>query len=183
MGRTDDTENAVLIACGLRRRVARRSRTAGIMPADLEPSPINVADRRGGKPARGKRQRQALENKGKDQRDGGDLPSYACRSMKKPHERPLIARIQTLYGHEASERNRQFAVDAREAAQAMRASNIKAQNRGTNPCPAASTRPANGAPTWPGSVSAPVAAQSSSTLRRLARASSASEFFGKFQCG
>jgi hypothetical protein len=43
-------------------------------------------------------------------------------------------------------------------------------NRGTNPLAAASMRPANGAPTWPGKVSAPVAAQCSSTVRRLARA-------------
>src|SRR5262249_1072922 len=55
--------------------------------------------------------------------------------------------------------------------------------RGLNPLPVASMWPANGAPTWPGNTSAPVAAQCSSTVRRLVRACSASEFFGKFQSG
>src|SRR5215472_8184888 len=56
-------------------------------------------------------------------------------------------------------------------------------NRGTKPSGSVSILPANGAPTWPGSVSAPLDAHSSSTLRRLTRACSASEFLGKFQCG
>ena len=49
--------------------------------------------------------------------------------------------------------------------------------------PILSIWPANGKPTWPGKTNAPVDAQSSSTRRRLTRASSTSEFFGKFQSG
>ena len=57
------------------------------------------------------------------------------------------------------------------------------QNRGLNDDPIFSIWPANGKPTWPGKTSAPVDAQSSSTRRRLTRASSTFEFFGKFQSG
>src|ERR1700722_18885697 len=57
------------------------------------------------------------------------------------------------------------------------------QNRDTKPSPVASMRPANGAPTWPGHASAPVAAQWARMRRRLIRASSASELLGKFQSG
>src|SRR5262249_5826983 len=55
--------------------------------------------------------------------------------------------------------------------------------RGTNPLPVASMWPANGAPTWAGSISASIEAQCSSTMRRLARAAWTSEFLGKFQSG
>src|SRR5215510_4355450 len=71
----------------------------------------------------------------------------------------------------------------RELARAWRHLAAYGSNLGTNPLAVVSMWPANGAPTWPGNTRAPLAAQCSSTLRRLARASSASEFFGKFQCG
>jgi hypothetical protein len=56
-------------------------------------------------------------------------------------------------------------------------------NRGTNPSPSASIRPAKGAPTWPGHARAPVDAQCWRMRRRLTRACSASEFLGKFHWG
>src|SRR5262249_21772321 len=56
-------------------------------------------------------------------------------------------------------------------------------NFGTKPAALVSMRPTNGAPTWPGKVSALLDAARPSTMRRLTRACAASEFFGKFQSG